>query len=89
MGFLKENNEEQESILVVINGELSSLTIDEGIIEDIEEENQKKMKKDWVDNFTYSLKMTFIESINNTITEKWNQATTINNVNFVKILNKI
>lgn len=80
-----ESNGKQDNILVVINGELFNLTINE---ETIKKENEES-ESEWVNNISYQLKIRYVETMNKLITEKWDQAVTLTDVNFTKILNKI
>lgn len=72
---------DSETILVVSNGELTSMTIDNKLLENNNDESK--------DGLSYDLTNYFLQSFNNIITEKWDNSTSINDVNFTKILNKI
>lgn len=80
--LLKENGDNYEGILAVVDGEIKGMTIDDKTIENINDDVEEN-------NFTNSLQKAFIKGINKIITEKWDEASKINNVNFIKILNRI
>ncbi len=80
--ILTENGDNYEGILEVVDGEIKGMTIDDKTIENINNDVEEN-------NFTNSLQKAFIEQINKIITEKWDEASKINNVNFIKILNRI
>lgn len=80
--LLKENGDNYEGILAVVDGEIKGMTIDDKTIENINDDVEEN-------NFTNSLQKAFIKGINKIITKNWDEASKINNVNFVKILNRI
>lgn len=72
---------DSETILVVCNGKLTSMTIDNKLLENNNDESK--------DGLSYDLTNYFLQSFNNIITEKWDNSTSIKDVNFSKILKKI
>lgn len=82
--FLAEN---YETILVVSNGDLISMTINSESLENINIDNESE--DSWGDNLINIFQQSFITKTNELITEKWNSAIVVENVNFTKVLNKI
>ncbi len=84
--FLDEN---YETILVVTNGELIGMTINAEILEKADVNENAESEENFGDTFSNMLQKTFITKMNESITEKWNSAIVVENVNFTKVLNKI
>lgn len=85
VGFMESDGSEYESILAVSNGELLNLTIDENSLENIDNVGSNSFEN----NINKTLQKNFVHGVNRIITEKWNEATVIKNVNFRKILDRI
>lgn len=81
--------ENYETILVVSNGELLGMTINAETLENTDTNINTESEKNWSDNFINNFQQSFIDKTNELITEKWNSAIIVENVNFIKILNKI
>lgn len=79
--------ENYETILVVSNGELISMTINDELLEIIDKNTESN--DNWSDNLISIFQKSFISKTNELILEKWNNATVLDNVNFAKVLNKI
>lgn len=87
VGLNKEDNSEYETIIMVSNGELVGMTIDEDLLDSISNDNTEE--DDFTINLTSSLQKAFFNSVNKAINEHWENATVLENINFTKILRKI
>ena len=85
VGFLKEDNSEYESIIVVSNGGIVGMTIDNNLINSNSSEEESELSSEFAD----SLQEAFIDSLNEVIKERWEEAIVLEKVNFDKILKKI
>lgn len=81
--------ENYETILVVSNGELLSMTINAETLENEDVDIDTESEENWGDNLINIFQQSFITKTNELITEKWNSAIVVENVNFTKVLNKI
>lgn len=83
VGFLKEDNNEYESIIVVSNSEIVGMTFDNNVIDSSEEDS------DLTNSFADAIQETLINTLNKTIKQRWEEAIILDKVNFDKILKKI
>ena len=81
--------ENYETILVVSNGELISMTINAETLENADTDIDTESEENWGDNLINIFQQSFITKTNELITEKWDSAIVVENVNFTKVLNKI
>lgn len=81
--------ENYETILVVSNGELISMTINAEALENTDTDIDGESEENWSDNLINIFQQSFITKTNELINEKWDSATVIENVDFTKVLNKI
>lgn len=81
--------ENYETILVVSNGELISMTINAETLENADTDIDTESEENWSDNLINIFQQSFITKTNELINEKWDSATVIENVDFTKVLNKI
>lgn len=81
--------ENYETILVVSNGELISMTINAEALENTDTNIDGESEENWGDNLINIFQQSFITKTNELINEKWDSATVIENVDFTKVLNKI
>lgn len=81
--------ENYETILVVSNGELISMTINAETLENTDTDIDAESEENWGDNLINIFQQSFITKTNALITEKWDSAIVVENVNFTKVLNKI
>lgn len=81
--------ENYETILVISNGELISMTINAETLKNANTDIDTKSEENWSDNLINIFQQSFITKSNELITEKWDSAIVVENVNFAKILNKL
>lgn len=81
---LKDNH---ETILIVSNGELVGMTLNPETLETTDTNTDEE--DNWADTLVNTYLTTFINKTNELITENWNKAIVVENVNFTKVLNKI
>lgn len=91
VSILDENNNEMTSILCVIDGRLASMTLDENLSKFLSINQNTEESED--NNIFSGIYTTLIESgiksLNDYITNLWNESATINNINLQKVFNKL
>lgn len=78
-----------ETILIVSNGELVGMTLNPETLENTDTNVDADSEDNWADTLVNTYLTTFINKTNELITENWNKAIVVENVNFTKVLNKI
>lgn len=81
--------ENYETILVVFKGELLSMTINTETLENTDVDRDTESEENWADTLINIFQQSLKTKTNELITEKWNSAMVVENVNFAKVLNKI
>lgn len=91
VSILDENNNEMTSILCVIDGKLASMTLDENLSKflNINQNTEESEDNNIFSGIYTTLIESGIKSLNDYITNLWNESTTINNIDLEKVFNKL